>query len=250
MRATENADQMFKTLTLRYNHARQAGITNELMIIVGAAEAIRSFGEHLMSYLNPCYAAVLSEEALLGCTSATRVPFASKNNSLDESAPGLSKEIEHEAGHQDVSHRAGCRSAGHGDAVCAVLAGQHGGGVSGRGTEDADPGQPVLAGNGRRGRASLGIRDRCSDEGMALSRGVSLGRAAGGANSAGKGAVWGGTQPDGLLLGLRQENDAQGRHRDRWQHSPTPHRLHHARGLRRPAGRDRAATTPWRSICR
>ena len=40
-----------------------------------------------MSYLNPCYAAVLSEEALLGCTSATRAPFASKNNSLDE--PGV-----------------------------------------------------------------------------------------------------------------------------------------------------------------
>ena len=42
MRATENADQMFKTLTLRYNRARQDDITNELMIIVGAAEAIRT----------------------------------------------------------------------------------------------------------------------------------------------------------------------------------------------------------------
>jgi hypothetical protein len=44
-----------------------------------------------MSYLNPRYAAVLFEEALLGCTSATRAPFASKNNSLDESTPRLSK---------------------------------------------------------------------------------------------------------------------------------------------------------------
>jgi F-type H+-transporting ATPase subunit gamma len=42
MRATENADQMFKALTLRYNRARQDDITNELMIIVGAAEAIRT----------------------------------------------------------------------------------------------------------------------------------------------------------------------------------------------------------------
>jgi F-type H+-transporting ATPase subunit gamma len=42
MRATENADQMFKKLTLRYNRARQEHITNELMIIVGAAEAIRT----------------------------------------------------------------------------------------------------------------------------------------------------------------------------------------------------------------
>jgi F-type H+-transporting ATPase subunit gamma len=42
MRATENADQMFKILTLRYNRARQDDITNELMIIVGAAEAIRT----------------------------------------------------------------------------------------------------------------------------------------------------------------------------------------------------------------
>jgi len=42
MRATENADQMFKKLTLRYNRARQDHITNELMIIIGAAEAIRA----------------------------------------------------------------------------------------------------------------------------------------------------------------------------------------------------------------
>jgi len=42
MRATENADQMFKTLTLRYNRARQDHITNELMIIIGAAEAIKT----------------------------------------------------------------------------------------------------------------------------------------------------------------------------------------------------------------
>jgi F-type H+-transporting ATPase subunit gamma len=42
MRATENADQVFKVLTLQYNRARQDHITNELMIIVGAAEAIRN----------------------------------------------------------------------------------------------------------------------------------------------------------------------------------------------------------------
>ncbi len=42
MRATENADQILKTLTLRYNRARQNDITDELMIIVGAAEAIRT----------------------------------------------------------------------------------------------------------------------------------------------------------------------------------------------------------------
>ncbi len=42
MRATENADQMAEPLTSRYNRARQDHITNELMIIVGAAEAIRN----------------------------------------------------------------------------------------------------------------------------------------------------------------------------------------------------------------
>ena len=42
MGATEDADQISKTLTSRYNRARQDHITNELMIIVGAAEAIRN----------------------------------------------------------------------------------------------------------------------------------------------------------------------------------------------------------------
>lgn len=42
LRATDNADQMFRRLKLQYNRARQDHITNELMIIVGAAEAIRT----------------------------------------------------------------------------------------------------------------------------------------------------------------------------------------------------------------
>jgi F-type H+-transporting ATPase subunit gamma len=42
MRATENTQQMFKALTLRHNRARQDHITNELMVIIGAAEALRA----------------------------------------------------------------------------------------------------------------------------------------------------------------------------------------------------------------
>ncbi len=45
-----------------------------------------------MSYLNPCYAAVLSEEALLGCTGATQAPFASKKTLLMNQRPGFRKE--------------------------------------------------------------------------------------------------------------------------------------------------------------
>jgi F-type H+-transporting ATPase subunit gamma len=39
--ATENADDMIKTLTLQYNKARQAQITQELTEITGGAEAVR-----------------------------------------------------------------------------------------------------------------------------------------------------------------------------------------------------------------
>ena len=39
--ASENAEEMIGTLTLRYNKARQAAITRELTDIVGAAEALR-----------------------------------------------------------------------------------------------------------------------------------------------------------------------------------------------------------------
>jgi F-type H+-transporting ATPase subunit gamma len=42
LRATENADRVFKALTARHNRARQAQITNELMCIIGAAEALRT----------------------------------------------------------------------------------------------------------------------------------------------------------------------------------------------------------------
>jgi len=39
--ATKNASEMIDTLTLDYNKARQAGITKELMEIVGGVEAMR-----------------------------------------------------------------------------------------------------------------------------------------------------------------------------------------------------------------
>ena len=39
--ATENADKMIKELTLQYNQARQASITQEISEIVGGAEALR-----------------------------------------------------------------------------------------------------------------------------------------------------------------------------------------------------------------
>ena len=40
--ATENADEMLKSLKLTYNKARQASITNEILEIVGGAEALNS----------------------------------------------------------------------------------------------------------------------------------------------------------------------------------------------------------------
>ncbi len=39
--ATENADEMLKNLKLTYNKARQASITNEILEIVGGAEALK-----------------------------------------------------------------------------------------------------------------------------------------------------------------------------------------------------------------
>jgi F-type H+-transporting ATPase subunit gamma len=40
--ATENADEMIKDLKLTYNKARQASITNEILEIVGGAEALNN----------------------------------------------------------------------------------------------------------------------------------------------------------------------------------------------------------------
>jgi F-type H+-transporting ATPase subunit gamma len=39
--ATENADELIKVLTRQANRARQAEITQEIMEIVGGAEALR-----------------------------------------------------------------------------------------------------------------------------------------------------------------------------------------------------------------
>jgi F-type H+-transporting ATPase subunit gamma len=39
--ATSNCKELVRTLTLTYNKARQAGITKELMDIVGGAEALK-----------------------------------------------------------------------------------------------------------------------------------------------------------------------------------------------------------------
>ena len=39
--ATENADEMIKTLTRQYNRARQETITKELLEIIGGAEALK-----------------------------------------------------------------------------------------------------------------------------------------------------------------------------------------------------------------
>jgi F-type H+-transporting ATPase subunit gamma len=39
--ATENADQMIKSLTRHYNHARQAQITKEIAEVIGGAEAVK-----------------------------------------------------------------------------------------------------------------------------------------------------------------------------------------------------------------
>ena len=38
--ATENADQMISNLSVTYNRARQSAITNELLEIIGGADAI------------------------------------------------------------------------------------------------------------------------------------------------------------------------------------------------------------------
>jgi F-type H+-transporting ATPase subunit gamma len=39
--ATSNAKELVRSLTLTYNKARQAGITKELMDIVGGVEALK-----------------------------------------------------------------------------------------------------------------------------------------------------------------------------------------------------------------
>ena len=41
-KATDNASELKRTLTLEYNKARQAAITNEILEIVGGAEALNS----------------------------------------------------------------------------------------------------------------------------------------------------------------------------------------------------------------
>ena len=41
-KATDNAGEMVKGLKLDYNKARQAAITNEILEIVGGAEALKS----------------------------------------------------------------------------------------------------------------------------------------------------------------------------------------------------------------
>ncbi|HEX8132838.1 MAG TPA: FoF1 ATP synthase subunit gamma, partial [Actinomycetes bacterium] len=42
--ATDNAEELIETLTREYNQARQAQITQEIMEIVGGAEALQSTG--------------------------------------------------------------------------------------------------------------------------------------------------------------------------------------------------------------
>jgi len=39
--ATDNANELLKDLKLMYNKARQAAITNEILEIVGGAEALK-----------------------------------------------------------------------------------------------------------------------------------------------------------------------------------------------------------------
>ena len=39
--ATKNADEMIGKLTLQYNRARQAAITNELIEIISGAESLK-----------------------------------------------------------------------------------------------------------------------------------------------------------------------------------------------------------------
>ncbi len=41
-KATDNAKEMKRTLTIGYNKARQAAITNEILEIVGVAEALNA----------------------------------------------------------------------------------------------------------------------------------------------------------------------------------------------------------------
>jgi F-type H+-transporting ATPase subunit gamma len=41
-KATDNASELKRTLTLEYNKARQAAITNEILEIVGGAEALNN----------------------------------------------------------------------------------------------------------------------------------------------------------------------------------------------------------------
>ena len=43
--ATDNADELAKTLTREVNRARQDAITTEIMEIVGGAEALRQVAE-------------------------------------------------------------------------------------------------------------------------------------------------------------------------------------------------------------
>ena len=40
-KATDNADELLRDLKLKYNKARQASITNEILEIVGGAEALK-----------------------------------------------------------------------------------------------------------------------------------------------------------------------------------------------------------------
>jgi F-type H+-transporting ATPase subunit gamma len=42
--ATDNAEELIENLTREYNQARQAQITQEIMEIVGGAEALQSTG--------------------------------------------------------------------------------------------------------------------------------------------------------------------------------------------------------------
>jgi F-type H+-transporting ATPase subunit gamma len=42
--ATDNADELIKTLTIAANQARQSEITQEIMEIVGGAEALSKTG--------------------------------------------------------------------------------------------------------------------------------------------------------------------------------------------------------------
>jgi F-type H+-transporting ATPase subunit gamma len=45
--ATDNAEEMIKTLTRQMNSARQAGITQEISEIVGGANALAAAGDEV-----------------------------------------------------------------------------------------------------------------------------------------------------------------------------------------------------------